>query len=53
MMTDYLMKNWLAGRKENQLEDTTGALGSGGRRRERKMDEYWIEEMDQDNGWED
>lgn len=31
MMTDDLMKNWLARRKENQLEDTTEAQGEGER----------------------
>ena len=58
MMTDDLMKNWLAGRKENQLEDTTETWGEGEDERNRKkeiagkMDEYWIE-MDQDSDWED
>ncbi len=46
MMTDDLMKNWLAGRKEKQLEDTTEAWGDGERHGKKemggKMDEYWI-----------
>lgn len=36
MMTDDLMKNWLAGRKENQLEDKTEAQGEGERDKRRK-----------------
>lgn len=56
MMTDDLMKNWLAGRKENQLEDTTEAWGErerdGKKEMGGKMDVYWIE-MDQDSDWED
>lgn len=55
MMTDDLMKNWLAGRKEKQLQDKTEAVEEGegeGDGMRGKMDEYWIE-MDQGGGWED
>ncbi len=57
MMTDDLMKNWLAAREENQLEDTTENMEweterHGGKQMGGKMDEYWIE-TDQDSDWED
>lgn len=41
MMTDDLMKNWLAGRKENQLEDTTENMGREKRERERDRKGKW------------